>query len=82
MSQIVNMLDAKSSLSKLVHDRQTGGADEFVIPRNGQPATRVVPLMAAQADRSRRICVAKGGVKVPDDIGKHHVDLAKLFRGD
>ena len=43
VSQIVNMLDAKSSLSKLVHDLETGGADEFIIARNGRPAARLVP---------------------------------------
>ena len=59
MSQIVNMLDAKSSLSRLVHDLETGGADEFIIARNGRPAARLVPLLAVQADRSRRIGVAK-----------------------
>ena len=43
VSQIGNMLDAKSSLSKLVHDLETGGADEFIIARNGRPAARLVP---------------------------------------
>ena len=82
VSQIVNMLDAKSSLSKLVHDLETGGADEFIIARNGRPAARLVPLLAAQADRSRRIGVAKGRFKVPDDIDQFNVDIAKLFGGD
>ena len=81
MSQIVNMLDAKSSLSRLVHDLETGGADEFIIARNGRPAARLVPLLAVQADRSRRIGVAKGRFKVPDDIDKLNVDIAKLFGG-
>jgi hypothetical protein len=38
MSQIVDMLDAKTSLTKLVHDLETGGAREFIIARNGRPA--------------------------------------------
>ena len=40
MSQIVNMLDAKSSLSRLVHDLETGGAQEFIIARSGCPPPR------------------------------------------
>ena len=38
--------------------------------------------MAAQADRSRRIGVAWGRFKVPDDIDKLDVDVAKLFGSD
>ena len=82
MSRIVNMLDAKSSLSKLVHDLETGGADEFIIARNGRPAARLVPLTVPQADRSLRIGVAKGRFKVPDDIDQLNVDITKLFGGD
>ena len=70
MSQIVNMLDAKTSLSRLVHDLETGGAKEFIIARNGRPAARLVPLQADKAGRGRRIGVAKGRFSVPDDIDK------------
>jgi antitoxin (DNA-binding transcriptional repressor) of toxin-antitoxin stability system len=81
MSQIVNMLDAKTSLSKLVHDLETGGADEFIIARNGRPAARLVPLRAIDIDRSRRIGVAKGQFVVPDDIDQHADAIRRLFEG-
>lgn len=80
MSQIVNMLDAKTSLSKLVHDLETGGAQEFIIARNGRPAARLVPLHADKADRGRRIGVAKGRFTVPDDIDKSGPEVAHLFQ--
>ncbi|MES3012196.1 MAG: prevent-host-death protein [Pseudomonadota bacterium] len=73
------MLDAKTSLSKLVHDLETGGAQEFIIARNGRPAARLVPLHAADTDRARRIGVAKGRFKVPDDIDCSGPELARLF---
>lgn len=79
MSQIVNMLDAKTSLSKLVHALETGGAKEFIIARNGRPAARLVPLHAVNVDRERRIGVAKGRFKVPDDIDKSAKTVASLF---
>jgi antitoxin (DNA-binding transcriptional repressor) of toxin-antitoxin stability system len=79
MSQVVNMLDAKTSLSKLVHDLETGEAQEFIIARNGKPAARLVPLQTASPDRARRIGVAKGRFKVPDDIDKHAAEVARLF---
>jgi antitoxin (DNA-binding transcriptional repressor) of toxin-antitoxin stability system len=81
MPQIVNMLDAKTSLSKLVHDLETGGADEFIIARNGRPAARLVPLRAADVDRSRRIGGAKGRFEVPDEIDQTNDAIAKLFEG-
>ena len=79
MAQIVNMLDAKTSLSKLVHDLETGGAQEFIIARNGRPAARLVPLHTVRADRGRRIGVAKGRFSVPDDIDKPAPGVARLF---
>lgn len=79
MAQIVNMLDAKSSLSRLVHDLETGGAQEFIIARNGRPAARLVPLHAVNADRGRRLGIAKGRFKVPDDIDKFEQQVARLF---
>ena len=81
MSQIVNMLDAKTSLSRLVHDIETGGAQEFIIARNGRPAARLVPLQAGGTDRARRIGVAKGRFQVPDDIDRSGADAAGLFEG-
>ena len=80
MSQIINMLDAKTTLSKLVHDLETGGAQEFIIARNGRPAARLVPLQAHGSDRSRRIGIAKGRFIVPDDIDKSGPDVADLFQ--
>ena len=74
------MLDAKSSLSRLVHDLETGGAQEFIIARNGRPAARLVPLQSVNADRGRRIGVAKGRFTVPDDIDRCAQEVADLFQ--
>ena len=80
MSQIVNMLDAKHSLSRPVDDLETGGAQEFIIARNGRSAARLVPLQSANADRGRRIGVAKGRFTVPDDIDRRAQEVADLFQ--
>ena len=81
MSRIVNMLDAKTSLSKLVHHLETGGAQEFIIARNGRPAARLVPLQAGGTDRMCRIGVAKGRFKVPDDIDRSNSAVTRVFEG-
>lgn len=79
MSTIVNMLDAKSSLSKLVLALETGHATEFIIARAGRPAARLVPLQSALADLDRRIGVARGRFEVPDDIDQSEKEVAALF---
>lgn len=79
MSQAINMLEAKSTLSKLVHALETGAASEFVISRNGRPAARLVPLRPVQSDRQRRIGVARGRFEVPESIDTHNDVVRSLF---
>lgn len=77
--ETINMLQAKSSLSRLVDDLEQGRAKEYVIARNGKPAARLVPLDAAP--RGQRIGVAKGRFKLPASIDTHNEEVAKLFQG-
>lgn len=44
MTMTVNMLDAKTQLSKLVEAVESGSETEIVIARNGKPAARLVPV--------------------------------------
>lgn len=44
MAPTVNMHQAKSSLSKLVADIESGAEAEVVISRNGKPVARLVPI--------------------------------------
>jgi prevent-host-death family protein len=78
--QSVNMLQAKSSLSRLVDAIEQGHEREIVIARNGRPAARLVPMEAMPT--GKRIGVAKGKFKVPDDIDARNVDVAKMFLGE
>jgi len=75
----VNMLQAKSSLSRLVEDIEQGREREIVIARNGRPAARLVPVGTAPV--SQRIGVAKGKFEVPDNIDAHNEEVARLFQG-
>jgi prevent-host-death family protein len=43
---MVNMHEAKTSLSKLVEAVESGAEEEIVIARNGKPAARLVPIAA------------------------------------
>ncbi len=73
----VNMLEAKSSLSRLVADLESGVAREIIIARNGRPAARLVPLEAVPA--SQRIGVAKGVFVVPDSIDADNAAIEQMF---
>jgi antitoxin (DNA-binding transcriptional repressor) of toxin-antitoxin stability system len=75
----INMLQAKSSLSRLVESIEQGQEREIVIARNGRPAAKLVPIDAVPV--GRRIGVAKGKFKVPDNIDAHNAKVARLFLG-
>ena len=75
----VNMLQAKSSLSRLVEAIEQGDEREIVIARNGRPAAKLVPMETSQP--GQRIGVAKGAFEVPDDIDSSNSEVAQLFLG-
>lgn len=78
--EVVNMLEAKSSLSRLVAAIETGREREIILARNGRPAAKLVPVDAVPA--GQRIGVAKGVFEVPDDIDAHNEEVAQLFSGE
>ena len=77
--QAVNMLQAKSSLSRLVEAIEQGQEREIVIARNGRPAAKLVPMNTIPV--GQRIGVAKGKFEVPNTIDAHNDEVARLFMG-
>ncbi len=75
----VNMLQAKSSLSRLVEAIEIGAEREIIIARNGRPAAKLVPIDNVLS--GQRIGVAKGAFEVPADIDANNEVVAKLFFG-
>lgn len=75
----VNMLQAKSTLSRLVEAIEAGHESEIIIARNGRPAARLVPVENRPV--GCRLGVAKGMFEVPDDIDAHNDEVAQLFLG-
>jgi len=73
----VNMLEAKTHLSRLVEAIETGEATEVVIARNGRPVARLTAL--AGPERPRRLGVARGQFTVPDSIDAANPLIAELF---
>ncbi len=73
----VNMLQAKSSLSRLVEAVEQGEEREIIIARNGRPVAKLVPIDAVPIER--RLGVAKGKFEVPENIDEHNEEVARLF---
>lgn len=74
----VNMLTAKTNLSKLVEAVESGAESEVIIARNGRPAARLVPLAV---DTSKRLGYFDG--KYPtmslEDFDAADEEIAKMF---
>jgi len=69
--QTVNMLQAKSSLSRLVESLEQSLEREILIARNGRPVARLVRINEGQT--GPRIGVAKGAFLIPDNIGNEEL---------
>jgi antitoxin (DNA-binding transcriptional repressor) of toxin-antitoxin stability system len=80
--QSINMLQAKTSLSRLVDRIERGLDKEIIIARNGRPAARLVPIQNT-VDASQRIGLLKGKFKAPslETLDKHNEKVASLFLG-
>lgn len=77
---IVNMLDAKTQLSKLVQKVESGEEAEIVIARNGRPVAKLVPV-TAKARAPRRLGLLEG--RYPqftlEEFNACDGEIAKLF---
>lgn len=77
---IVNMLQAKSSLSRLVETIEQKKEAAIIIARNGRPAAKLVPIETS--DATQRIGVARGKFIISDNIDGDNDQIAQLFLGD
>lgn len=74
----VNMLDAKTNLSRLVEALESGAEQEIIIARNGKPAARLVPI-AKTTPVAQRIGVAKGLFVTPAPDPALDAEIAAMF---
>jgi antitoxin (DNA-binding transcriptional repressor) of toxin-antitoxin stability system len=78
--EAVNMLQAKSSLSRLVEAIELGLEREIIIARNGRPAARLVPVETNSSNR--RLGVAKGLFEVSDGFDAGADEIVQMFIGE
>lgn len=69
----VNVLEAKTTLSRLIEAVESGAEKEIIIARNGKPAARLVPL-------AKRRPVVLGLGRLSED--QYHTAVAPLFTGE
>ena len=79
----VNMLEAKTHLSRLVEAVESGSEAEIIIARNGKPAVRLAPL-AKPVATGKRLGLLEG--KFPlltlEDFNSTDAEIAAMFFGN
>ena len=75
----VNILEAKTKLSDLVRKVETGEEESVIISRRGKPIAKLV--VYSDAPVSKRIGVAKGRLKSPDDLDRYNEEVNAMFGG-
>lgn len=76
---VVNMFEAKTTLSKLVEAIESGKESEVIIARHGTPVARLAPIPSQPV--AKRIGIVRGEFMVPDDIDVDNEHVAALFEG-
>lgn len=76
----VNMLEAKTDLSKLVKLLETGKEDVIYLARNGKAVVQMT-LIPVQ-EPSQRIGVAEGQFRVPDAFDDWDQEITDMFGGE
>ncbi len=74
----VNVLEAKTDLSKLLRLLETNREDIIRIARNGKP---IAEMRAIRNDSSKRLGIAKGKFKTPDDFDVDNEFIASMLMG-
>lgn len=77
MTEIVNMHQAKTSLSRLVEKALAG--EEVVIARNGEPLVRLVPVVKKQEPRVPGRM--KGQIQIAPDFDEMSEEELKDWEG-
>jgi len=79
----VNMLEAKTNLSRLVEAVESGAESEIIIARNGKPVAKLVPIGGTVEKKSVRLGMLAG--KYPpmslEDFNSSDEEIAALFYG-
>ena len=77
--KIVNILEAKSTLLKLIDAVEAGREKEIVIARHGRPVARLTKI--DEVGSTVRLGIAKGLFSAPESIDEKNELIASFFYG-
>jgi len=77
----VNMLEAKTTLSRLVEAVESGVESEIIIARNGKPAAKLVPMDANKPKVRLGLHAGKNPPISLEDWNSTDAEIAALFYG-
>lgn len=74
----MNVLEAKTNFSKIIAMLENRDEKEVIVAKAGKPVVKIV-LWNEVEDVSKRIGIAQGKFKVPDDIDECNDEIARMF---
>ena len=75
----VNVAEAKRDFSKLIRLLETGSEDSITVSRNGKPVVKMTFIVETPV--SRRIGIAKGKFKAPEDFDANNDEVYAMLSG-
>ena len=75
----VNVIEAKTDLSRLIRLLESNREDEIRVARNGKPVVKITAIEKKPV--SKRIGIAEGKFTMPDDFDADNEHIASLFLG-
>ncbi|MBR0514273.1 MAG: toxin-antitoxin system, antitoxin component, PHD family protein [Clostridia bacterium] len=75
----VNVVEAKRDFSKLIRLLETKKADSIMVSRNGKPVIKMTYI--EETPVSKRIGVARGKFKSPDDFDAANDEIYEMLTG-
>ena len=75
----VNILEAKTDLSRLIKLIESGKEDNIIIARYGKPIVKM--SIYNNGPLSNRIGIAKGKFEAPIDLDQDNSEIEELFGG-
>lgn len=73
----VNVLEAKTGFSKLIRILESGKEESITVARNGRPVVKITLIDPPAV--SRRIGIAEGKFKAPDDFDAANEEAAAML---
>ena len=75
----INVADAKRDSSKLIRLLETQKEESITVARNGKPIIRMTYIIDTPV--SKRIGIAKGKFKAPDDFDADNNEIYNMLTG-